>query len=112
MTDTITIDGITLTHRLFYESGFPTGVTTGRKDGRDYWLERDSRTEGKPWTICYRDSGQICFRHLSPAKAVEYQALLDKGCGRGRQVDHEITTDDLTVEVEAGRMIGGGPADI
>ena len=112
MANTITIDGITLTHRLFYDSGHPTGGTAGHKDGRDYVIGRDLGTNGYPWALCVIEQGQRVIRHLTPEEVAEYEALLQEGRGRSRQIDEESSADDLTAEVEEGRMTGGGPADI
>ncbi len=112
MATTITIDGITLTHRLFHDSGYPTAGTAGCKDGRNYVISRDLDTEGFPWALCEIDGGEQTIRHLTAAEVAEYEVLLRAGRDRSREVDRERTADDLAGEVEAGRMMGGGPADI
>ena len=109
---TITIDGITLTHRLFFDSGYPTGGTAGTKNDRHYVIARDLAAEGYPWALCEIKEGQHVIRHLTAEEVAKYEVLLQEGRGRDRQDDHESIADDLTGEVEGGRIMGGGPADL
>lgn len=108
---TITLDGIKFTHRRFYESGYPTAATAGERDGTTYSVMRTA--ENPNWSLYRLDGGWRLVRGLTEHEITEYEAMRGATTDtRIQQADYEPEADDLTAEIEAGRISGAMPAEI
>ena len=108
---TIILDGIKLTHRRFYESGYPTAATAGKRDETTYSIMRTA--ENPSWSLYRLEGGWRLVRGLTEHEITEYEAM--RGSARDtrtRQATGAPDNDDLTAETETGRISGAMPSDL